>query len=94
MARVQVLSDHRGELGWGDFVEGIAFFFVCVGERDAAWVVVRHGGFDDVVEEVVHCAVLCLWTVSGWKCKIASSERYSPSSWSSQTTSGNANSLC
>lgn len=76
MARVQVLSDHWGELGWRDFVEGIALFFVGVREGDAAWIVVGHGGFDDVVQKVVHCAVLCLGAISGWKCKIASSKRY------------------
>lgn len=64
-----------------------------VGEGDAAWVAVGHGGFDDVVEEIVHCAVLGLGGLVDGHFRVASPERYLPSSLNSQTMSGNANSL-
>lgn len=41
MSWVQVLSDHGGQLGGRDFVEGISFFFVGVGKGNAAGVGVR-----------------------------------------------------
>lgn len=49
VARIQVLADYRGEVGGLDFVEGVAFFFVCVGERHSARVGGWHGGFDGFV---------------------------------------------
>lgn len=60
VARVQVLPDDRGQVGGLDLVEGVALFFVRVGQRNAPRVAVWHGGFDGFVEEVVHDAVLGL----------------------------------
>lgn len=61
VARVEVLADDGREIGGLDFIEGVAFFFVGVRERDSARVAVWHGGFDGFIQEVVHCSMLCLF---------------------------------
>jgi hypothetical protein len=60
MARVEVLADDRGQLGGGNFVEGISLFFMGVGERNSLWVGLGHRILDGFVEKIVHRAVLSL----------------------------------